>query len=215
MKSDDIFRETRKEYTQGRLDEESVAANPIEQFSRWLSEAAASGHIEPTACALATVGADGQPSVRMVLLKSFDDAGFVFFTNYLSRKGEQLSANNRAALLFYWPHGERQVRIEGVCQRISVEESDAYFKSRPRGAQIGAIISLQSRTVSSREVIEESYKKFERQIGDEPVTRPSSWGGYRIMPGSFEFWQGRESRLHDRITFTRGSSGWDKGRLWP
>jgi len=215
MSSNDIFKDARKEYTKDALDEGSVAVSPFEQFSRWFSEAAASGQIEPNACALATVSADAQPSVRMVLLKMFDERGFVFFTNYGSKKGEHLARNDRAALLFYWPHLERQIRIEGKSQKISDSESDEYFYSRPRGAQLGAAVSQQSQRVESRLVIDDTYERFKQSLGEGRIERPVAWGGYRVVPHEFEFWQGRESRLHDRIRYTASSQGWERSRLWP
>jgi len=215
MSSKDIYKDTRKEYTKGQLDEVSISASPFEQFSQWLNDAATSGHIEPTACALGTAGTDGSPSVRMVLLKSFNESGFVFFTNYTSKKGRHLATNPKAALLFHWPILERQVRIEGRCEKISAEESDQYFYSRPRGAQLGAAVSLQSQQAQSRQTIEDSYKKLEQQVGEGRVPRPDTWGGYRLIPNEFEFWQGRESRLHDRIRYIRAQSAWERSRLWP
>jgi pyridoxamine 5'-phosphate oxidase len=215
MSSDEIFKGVRKEYEQGSLDEGAIARCPFEQFRVWLDEAIEAGHIEPNACALGTVGADGQPSVRMVLLKSFDASGFVFFTNYLSRKGRQISANPRASLLFYWPLLERQVRIEGRCEKVSEEETDRYFYGRPKGAQLGAAVSQQSESVESRLVIDEAYQKLVEGVGDGRVERPRHWGGYRLVPHEFEFWQGRESRLHDRIRYLPQGSSWETSRLWP
>jgi pyridoxamine 5'-phosphate oxidase len=151
----------------------------------------------------------------MVLLKSFDEGGFTFFTNYLSRKGQQLASNPKASLLFYWPALERQIRIEGSCEKVSAEETEAYFHSRPKGSQIGAAISLQSEVVASRSVIDEAYRKLEVAVGEGAVTRPAGWGGYRLVPMTFEFWQGRESRLHDRLRYERNHAAWRVSRLWP
>lgn len=215
MSSDDIFKGVRKEYERGALDETSIDASPFVQFKSWLEHALASGQEEPNACALATTGTDGQPSVRMVLLKSFNESGFTFFTNYLSSKGHQLASNPKAALLFYWPFLERQVRIEGVCEKVSATDTDSYFYSRPKGAQIGAAISLQSKVVASRAVIEEAYRELESNVGDGQIVRPEGWGGYRLVPHKFEFWQGRESRLHDRLRYEDRASAWKIERLWP
>jgi pyridoxamine 5'-phosphate oxidase len=151
----------------------------------------------------------------MVLLKAFDEAGFVFFSNYGSQKGNQLAANPHAALLFYWPTLERQVRIEGRCEQIQANDSDSYFLSRPRNAQLGAVVSKQSQVVSDRGAIDESYRLLAKEVGDSPIKRPEHWGGYRVVPERFEFWQGRESRLHDRIRYVHSGNGWRTERLWP
>lgn len=215
MTSDDVFREARKEYEKGTLEESAMATCPFRQFSRWFEEAVASGYVEPNACALGTVGSDGQPSVRMVLLKSHDMRGFVFFTNYLSRKGVQLEANPLASLLFYWPLMERQVRIEGRCEKVSDAETESYFYARPKGAQLGAAVSHQSQVVESRVVIDQAYQQLSQEVGEGRVSRPTHWGGYRVIPHEFEFWQGRESRLHDRIRYTLRAAIWETSRLWP
>lgn len=215
MTSDDVFRDVRKEYEQGALDESTVGACPFGQFKSWFEAAVQSGYVEPNACALGTVGADRQPSVRMILLKSYDTRGFVFFTNYHSRKGSQLEANSLASLLFYWPHMERQIRIEGRCEKVSDAETDSYFYARPKGAQLGAAVSQQSRVVESRMVIDEAYKKLAQDVGEGTVQRPPYWGGYRLVPHEFEFWQGRESRLHDRIRYLFRGNSWEVARLWP
>jgi pyridoxamine 5'-phosphate oxidase len=207
---------TRVEYTKGAIDEQTLAASPLEQFLIWFKEAHTEGAHEPNACAIATVGADMQPAVRMVLLKSFDENGFVFFSNYDSRKGMQLSYNNKVAMTFYWPHLERQVRIEGTAQRLSEEENDCYFSSRPRDSQFGSAASLQSRVVASRQVLEQAMHDLRNRVGDGVVPRPAAWGGYRIAPAMIEFWQGRENRLHDRIRYLLQESGaWGIDRLWP
>lgn len=215
MNSDDVFRGVRKEYAQGSLNEGEVARSPLEQFKVWFDDALASGQVEPNACALGTAGIDGQPSVRMVLLKSYDAKGFVFFTNYLSRKGAQLAANPKASLLFYWPQLERQVRIEGVCEKIPDADTESYFHSRPRGARLGAVVSQQSHPVQSRRVIDDEYQKLSERLGDGKIERPPHWGGYSLVPREFEFWQGRESRLHDRLRYTQRGDGWEIVRLWP
>lgn len=215
MTSDEVFKDVRKEYQQGTLDESALSRCPFEQFTSWLHAAIQSGQVEPNACALGTVGKDGQPSVRMVLLKSYDLTGFVFYTNYHSRKGRQLEQNPLASLLFYWPAMERQVRVEGRCVKVSEEETERYFYSRPKGAQLGAAVSRQSAVVESRTMIDDDYEKLVRAVGDGTVERPSAWGGYRIVPHEFEFWQGRESRLHDRIRYSRVNDKWETSRLWP
>ena len=215
MTSDDNFKKTRKEYERGILDEKTVAASPLDQFSEWFYNAMECEQGEPNACALATVSANLKPSVRMVLLKGLDDRGLVFFSNYESRKGKDLEAHPDATLLFYWPGLERQVRFEGPCAQISPVESDSYFNSRPRTAQVGAIVSRQSRVVSSREVIDQEYATLERTIGESAIQRPTHWGGYRLIPSMVEFWQGRASRLHDRVRYERVGDSWKIERLWP
>jgi pyridoxamine 5'-phosphate oxidase len=215
MSSGDIFRSTRKEYERGALLEEGVSSDPFEQFRAWFDAAVVSEKEEPNACALATVGPDLQPTVRMVLLKSFDGRGFVIYTNYHSAKGKQIEANPRVSLLFYWPSLERQIRIEGRCEKVTESETDSYFASRPRGSQLGAAVSKQSEIASSRQVIDDAYVALERSVGEGEVVRPRHWGGYRIVPERFEFWQGRESRLHDRLRYARCNDAWELARLWP
>jgi pyridoxamine 5'-phosphate oxidase len=205
----------RKEYTRAGLTESDVDPDPTEQFRRWFDEAIRANLHEPNAFALATAMSDGRPSARIVLLKGFDGRGFVFYTNYEGRKGRELEANPRAALLFYWGELERQVRIEGTVSRISEEESDAYFASRPRGSRIGAMASEQSRVVEGREVLEDRVEKLEREYEGRDLPRPDFWGGYRVEPDVFEFWQGRENRLHDRISYRRSDGGWGIERLQP
>ena len=170
----------------------------------------------PNACAIATVGKDLRPSVRMVLLKSLEEQGFVFFTNYESQKGRQIAQNSFGSMLFYWASLERQVRIEGRFEMVSAAESDSYFAVRPRTAQLRAAVSRQSEVVSSRAELEGAYAEAERRSGGAPIVRPAHWGGYRLLPESFEFWQGRESRLHDRIRYSQLRGGlWRIERLWP
>ncbi|MEY4668864.1 MAG: hypothetical protein RL518_1563 [Pseudomonadota bacterium] len=211
----DIFKSVRKEYERGVLLEEQVSPDPFQQFRAWFDMAIESEKVEPNACALATTGLDLQPSVRMVLLKSFDEHGFVFYSNYRSTKGRQLAENPRASLLFYWASLERQVRISGRCEQVSVDEANAYFSSRPKGSQLGAAVSRQSEIAVSRRLIDDSYAELERSVGDGTVVRPDHWGGYRIVPTEFEFWQGRESRLHDRLRYSQSHGGWELARLWP
>lgn len=204
----------RKEYTQQALDETHCAADPFEQFTRWLEAAIAAQLPEPTAMALATVSPDMQPSNRIVLLKGLEGGAFSFYTNYESRKGEELAAQPQAALLFFWRELERQIRIEGRIERSPAADSDAYYRSRPLGARIGAWASPQSRVLPDRAWLEERVRKAKEQHGDDPP-RPPHWGGYRLMPHHLEFWQGRTSRLHDRIAYVREGERWRIERLAP
>ena len=204
----------RKDYALERLDESDVDADPFRQFHAWLKEALAAEVPEPTAMTLATVSAAGSPSARIVLLKALDERGFVFYTNYASRKGEELAARPRAALTFLWKELERQVRVEGTVEKVSAAESDEYFAIRPLGSRIGAWASTQSATIESRQWLEARMKAAEAQYGDNPP-RPPHWGGYRVIPEWLEFWQGRRSRLHDRIAYTRAAGGWTISRLSP
>ena len=205
----------RKEYTRAGLSESDVDPDPVEQFRRWFDEALEADLHEPNAMTVATAAPDGRPSARVVLLKGFDERGFVFYTNYEGRKGRELEENPRAALLFYWGELERQVRIEGTVSRTSEGESDAYYASRPRGSRLGAWASEQSRAVEGREVLEGRARDLEVEYEGREVPRPAFWGGYRVEPEVVEFWQGRESRLHDRISYRRGDGGWEIERLQP
>lgn len=204
----------RKEYMQRGLSKADVDPNPFEQFGHWFSEAIAAQLTEPNAMTLATATPDGKPSARIVLLKGFDDRGFTFFTNYESRKGRELVANPQAALIFYWPGLERQIRIEGHVTHLTEQESDDYFRSRPRGSRIGAWVSPQSQVIAGRAVLDERLQHFEQQFQDD-VPRPPFWGGYRIEPTMIEFWQGRPNRLHDRLRYRRNSDNWIIERLAP
>jgi pyridoxamine 5'-phosphate oxidase len=204
----------RKEYVRGRLTEAAADPDPIRQFAAWFAEAATAGVIEPNAMTLATATPDGWPSARMVLLKQFDERGFVFFSNYRSRKGAELAANPRAALCLWWPPLERQVRVEGTVERLGVAESRAYFASRPRGSRLGALASPQSAVIPSREALERRFAELESAYpGDVPL--PEGWGGLRVVPDTIEFWQGRADRLHDRLRYRRDQGGWTRERLAP
>lgn len=205
----------RKDYSRASLSEADAHPDPVEQFSKWFHEAITAQVPEANAMSVSTATADGRPSSRILLIKDFDRRGFTFFTNYESRKGRELDSNPYAALLFYWIELERQVRIEGRVERISDAENDAYYNSRPVKSRLGAIASAQSRPVASREVLEARVREVEKQYGDHPV-RPPHWGGYRLVPDYVEFWQGRPSRLHDRIAYTRQADGsWQLQRLQP
>lgn len=206
----------RKSYELGELTEVAVDSNPLVQFERWLKDAAESGYIEPNAMTLATCDSRGIPSARVVLLRGFDERGFVFYTNYESRKGRELSENPHAALVFWWNLLERQIRIEGRVEKVSEEESDAYFAERPRGSQIGAWVSEQSEVIEGRETLEQLKADFEQQFEVSEVPRPPKWGGYRVVPESIEFWQGRRNRLHDRLRYRKTESEtWIIERLSP
>jgi pyridoxamine 5'-phosphate oxidase len=206
----------RREYSRARLDEADVSQDPLVEFARWFAEAQAAELPDPNAMTLATASADGAPSARIVLLKAFDERGFVFFTDYRSRKGAELEANPRAALVLYWGELDRQVRITGSVARTSHEESERYFTSRPLGSRLGAWASYQSRVIPGRAALESDLRDVEARFVDGDVPLPEHWGGYRVVPGAIEFWQGRESRLHDRIRYSReGGKSWRVERLSP
>jgi pyridoxamine 5'-phosphate oxidase len=195
------------------LDREHVSDDPMEQFARWFEEAESHVPLEQ-AMTLATVDPDGSPNARMVLLKGFGPEGFRFFTNYESVKGEELAANPRAALVIYWRELDRQVRVRGRVERLSAEDSDAYFASRPPDSRIAAAISPQSRPIE-REQLDRLFAELEDRLGEEGPSRPEHWGGYLVRPDEIEFWQGRDSRMHDRIVYRLGPGGWEIGRLAP
>jgi pyridoxamine 5'-phosphate oxidase len=210
---DEIAR-IRTDYKKGALDDEHADADPIAQFGRWWDEALNSQLPEVNAMTLATADAGGVPSARVLLLKGYDERGFVFFTNYDSRKGRELAANPKAALLFFWPELERQVRIEGLVERIESAESDAYYRSRPLASRIGAWASPQSEPIPSKAWLMGRAAEMGLRHGLNP-DRPPQWGGYRLCPEVMEFWQGRPSRLHDRLRYQRVGSGWERSRLAP
>jgi len=197
------------------LRKSSVDPDPLEQFRRWYAEADEAGIKAPQAMALATAAADGAPSVRMVLLKGADDHGFVFFTGYVSRKAAELDTNPRAALLFHWDALGRQVRIEGRVERVAGQESDAYFATRPRGAQLAAAASQQSSVLRDRAEIDDRVAELAREHEGSDVRRPDHWGGYRLVPETYEFWQHRDDRMHDRLRYRRSNGGWVVERLSP
>lgn len=205
-----------KEHTAPGIDEHTIDPDPIAQFRKWFEDASNAHILQPEAMTLATVSEQGRPSARIVLLKEVDARGFVFFTNYRSRKGKELAANPHAALVFHWPALKRQVRVEGVVEKVSPEESDAYFKSRIRESQIGAHASPQSEVVESRLVLDRRYEEVAREFAGGLVPRPRNWGGFRLNPERIEFWISGVARLHDRVLYERTSDrGWRKSRLAP
>jgi pyridoxamine 5'-phosphate oxidase len=206
----------RRDYALMSLGEGDVDADPIVQFTRWFEQALAGEITEPNAMTVATATRDGIPSARMVLLKGFDERGFVFYTNYESQKGRELAENPVAALVFHWVELHRQVRVAGAVERVSAEESDAYFQSRPRGSRLGAWVSHQSTVLTDREELEKRLAALTAQYGEGEIPLPPYWGGYRVLPASVEFWQGRPSRLHDRLRYHRQPDGsWRIERLSP
>jgi pyridoxamine 5'-phosphate oxidase len=205
----------RQEYTSAGLDKADVDPDPIVQFDEWFENAVEADLYEPNAMILATATNDGKPSARTVLLKGYDERGFVFYTNYEGRKAKEIEVNPACALLFYWGELERQVRIEGRATRLSGQESDAYFASRPPGSRLGAWASEQSHPVEDRSILEERVRALQAEYEGREIPRPPFWGGYRIEPDTIEFWQGRENRLHDRIVYYRSGRGWKIVRLQP
>lgn len=207
----------RQDYSAASLSEDTTKADPIKQFEKWFNEAVESQQHEPNAMTLSTATHDGRPSGRIVLLKGFSPTGFMFYTNYLSRKGKEITKNPLGALTFFWGTLERQVRIEGTIEKLSKEESEQYFHSRPRKSQLGAVASPQSQEVASRDILEKKLEQLEAEYGDEgEIPKPSYWGGYILKPRLIEFWQGRRSRLHDRILYKKiDNKNWKKVRLAP
>ena len=205
----------RKEYRQASLNEAELQADPFLQFKYWFEQAISAQLPEPNAMILSTVSVSGAPSSRTVLLKELDSQGFVFFSNYASRKGREIAVNQQVCLLFYWAELERQVRIEGQIETISAADSDAYFASRPRGSQLGAWASSQSERLDSRETLEQTLQALEQEYADKAIPRPPHWGGYRVVPNAVEFWQGRPSRLHDRLLYQLEGQTWRVSRLSP
>ena len=205
----------RREYMYAGLSRDDLDPDPVVQFERWFREATAADLYTPNALSLATVGEDGMPSLRTVLLKAFDHKGFVFYTNYGSRKAREIEANPKAAMLFHWLEFDRQVKIQGHVSRVSTAESLRYFTSRPRGSQIGAWVSQQSSPVGSRTLLEQAFTSMRRKFGEGEIPLPDFWGGYRVEPIRIEFWQGRENRLHDRFEYQRDGDDWVIQRLAP
>jgi pyridoxamine 5'-phosphate oxidase len=212
---DKAIADIRKDYRLQSLNEADVNANAIEQFTRWWNEAMKSEITEVNAMTLATASKDGVPDARIVLLKGYNEEGFVFFTNYESRKGKELAENPKATLVFFWKELERQVRVEGVVEKVSEKESDEYFNSRPEGSRIGAWASPQSTVIDTREVIEKNAENYLKEFLQKQITRPPHWGGYIVKPTAIEFWQGRSNRLHDRLRYTKTDEGWKIERLAP
>jgi len=206
----------RKSYEKGSLTEDTVLENPLEQFATWFVDAEKTPTVEePNAMTLSTVDTQGVPKARVVLLKEFTQEGFVFYTNYTSGKAQAIAQNNKVCISFFWPSLERQIIITGMAVKISEEKSIAYFNKRPRESQLGALVSDQSTSIVSREALEEKLLDLEKQYQTKPIVKPAHWGGYLIQPTSYEFWQGRSSRLHDRIKYTKINNSWNIGRLQP
>jgi pyridoxamine 5'-phosphate oxidase len=215
MNQKDI-QDIRSEYHLALLSEKDTTDDPIKQFDKWFNEALKSEQHEPTAMTLATATHDGRPSARIVLMKGFNHDGFAFYTNYLSRKGKEIAKNPLGALIFFWDVLERQVRIEGTIEKLSKEDSERYFHSRPKGSQVGAVVSPQSQEIDGRDELEKKWAEAEAQYADKEVPKPSYWGGYVLKPRLIEFWQGRPSRLHDRIAYKKiDNKNWKKVRLAP
>ncbi len=214
MQEKNEIRNMRLSYERDQLIESDIDINPFAQFNRWFDLVLKSGIVEPNAMTIATATKNGVPSARVVLLKDFDEKGFTFFTNYRSRKGKDLLENPIAAILFWWKEFERQIRIEGKIEKISKEESQKYFNMRPLKSRYGALASNQSESVTGREILEKKFAELEKQFGENPPM-PENWGGYKLIPNKFEFWQGRRDRLHDRICYEKVKGNWEIYRLQP
>ena len=214
--SKETLQNLRQDYRSATLTENTVAADPISQFKNWFKEALETKINEPNAMTLATVSSDGKPSARIMLLKGVEDNGFVFYTNYLSRKGKEIARNPASAIVFFWKELERQVRIEGTLEKVSKEESERYFISRPKASQLGALASPQSQEIAGKEVLEKSLKQLEEKFSEQEIQKPSYWGGYILKPQMVEFWQGGPGRLHDRIVYKKADkTNWKIVRLAP
>jgi pyridoxamine 5'-phosphate oxidase len=205
----------RQNYTKAGLLETEAHQNPLEQFKIWFQQALDAEILEPNAMTVATTTTDGKPCARIVLLKAFDERGFTFFTNYESQKGQKLTKNPYAALVFWWGELERQVRIEGEVEKVTPEESDQYFYSRPKASQIGAWVSEQSKIIESRAILDQKFAELAQQYQNQRIQRPEHWGGFRVIPSVMEFWQGRPSRLHDRLRYRQEKDQWIRERLAP
>lgn len=211
-----VLENLRQEYRSAELSEKYIAKDPIKQFKKWFAEVLEAGLYEPNAMTLATAGTDRKPFARIVLLKGADERGFVFYTNYLSSKGREIAKNPVVALVFYWPELHRQVRVEGTVEKMSKEGSEKYFHSRPKGSQIGAMVSQQSQVIANRDLLEQQWKVLEGKYENTEVPKPANWGGYIVKPQLIEFWQGRQSRLHDRIVYRKADKdNWKIVRLAP
>jgi pyridoxamine-phosphate oxidase len=211
-----LLENLREDYDGAPLSESSTKADPIKQFEIWFDEAQEAKVPERNAMTLATATTNGMPSARIVLLKGFNENGFMFYTNYLSRKGKEITKNPIGALVFFWPSMERQIRVEGTLEKLSKEQSDKYFHSRPKNSQIGAVVSPQSQEIESRDILEKKWGELAEEYAEKEVPKPSFWGGYILKPRIIEFWQGRPSRLHDRIVYKKtDNKNWKKVRLAP
>ncbi len=208
------IQDLRRQYTKSSLTSKNINKDPFKQFSKWFSEVMSSDFLEPNAMTLATSTPDGKPSARVLLLKGFDENGFVFYSNYKSRKGKELEKNPYASILFFWDKLERQIRIDGKVKKVTMEESDAYFQTRPYKSRLGAWASNQSSVVGSRNELVKQFLKYMIKF-KQHVPLPDTWGGYRLVPDTFEFWQGRDNRLHDRIRYKKNKGGWKIERLAP